>query len=245
MQIQGRALVLLTALGTLAGVPAAGAQVRTPVLPVPAMGTTVVATGDATVRHAPDRAFVTLAVESRAPRPADAQQANAAVMTRVQQKLEALGLPKSAIETTAYDLQQEADYENGKRIPKDFLATNAIQVTVDDLGRVGTVIDTAVGAGATNVRGVRFDLKDRSGVEREALRQAVADAKLNAEALASGAGMTLDRIVRIDSTGAVSTPRPVNTALLRAAPEAAPTPIAPGDLEIHAHVTLTAVLKQD
>ena len=245
MQLQqGHALALTAALCALAVAPAmARAQGPASMMPPSGPFATVVTAGDAVVRHAPDRAFVTVAVESRAARPTDAQRQNAVVMTAVHEKLAALGLPKSAVETTSYDLQQEFTYENGKQTPKDFLATNTIQITIDDLATVGTIVDATVGAGATSVRGVRFDLKDRASVEREALRLAVIDAKARAEALAEAAGMTVERIVRIDSVGAATTPRPMVAGVLRAAPEEAKTPITPGDLEIRAHVTLTAALK--
>ena len=34
---------------------------------------------------------------------------------------------------------------------------------MDEVARAGDVLDAAVGSGATNVSGVRFDLKDRDG----------------------------------------------------------------------------------
>ena len=69
------------------------------------------------------------------------------------------------------------------------------------------MLDAVVQAGATSIGGVRFDLKDRAGAEREALRLAVADARARAEAAAAGAGRTIDRVLRIDDTRR-ETPRP-------------------------------------
>ena len=53
-----------------------------------------------------------------------------------------------------------------------------------NLPKVGEILDLAVGAGATSVTGVRFDLKDRSGAEREALKRAVEDARAPGQAAA-------------------------------------------------------------
>ena len=76
--------------------------------------------------------------------------------------------------------------------------------------RVGEILDLAVGSGATNVSGVRFDLKDRDAAEREALRLAVADARTRAEAAASGANLRVDRVLRIEEQRAVvEPPRPM------------------------------------
>src|SRR5690242_3769958 len=148
----------------------------------------IVCEGNSTVRHAPDRALVTLSVESRAARPAEAQQQNAQAMTALQSKLTSLGIPAASVQTIAYNLQQEFDYQNGKQVPRDFLAAHTIEVIVDDINRVGAITDAAVQSGATSVRDIRFDLRDRAGAEREALRRAVADARANAEAMAAGAG---------------------------------------------------------
>ena len=97
-------------------------------------------------------------------------------------------------------------------------------------------------AGATAVDNIRFDLKDRERVEREALRMAVADARARATAAAAGAGLSVDRVLRIDEQG-VSSPPPrrlfrENATVAQAAP-----PIQAGEMEIRAHVTLTSILK--
>ena len=71
---------------------------------------------------------------------------------------------------------------------------------IDAIERVGELLDAFVDAGATTVTGVRFDLKDRAGAEREALRMAVADARARADAIASAAGRSIDRVFRISDT---------------------------------------------
>lgn len=203
----------------------------------------IVCEGASTVRHAPDRAIVSLAVESRAARPAEAQQQNAQAMTALQSKLTSLGIPPSSVQTIAYNLQQEFDYQNGKQVPRDFLATHTIEVMVDDVNRVGAVLDAAVQSGATSVRDVRFDLRDRAGAEREALRRAVADARANAEAMAAGAGGHVGAIVRLESTTTTPVlPRPVMGIAAAPRQEMVQTPVAAGELEIRGRVRLTVVL---
>ena len=82
-------------------------------------------------------------------------------MTAVQQKLVAAGIPKDAIRTLAYDLQLESDWVNGRQVPRGYVARNTIEVRLDDITRVGEVIDIAVTSGANAVHNVRFDLKER------------------------------------------------------------------------------------
>jgi hypothetical protein len=209
----------------------------------PAQPDVIVTTGEAVVRRAPDRAFITVIVETRAKGPRDAQRLNAETMTAVQQRLERARVAKDAVRTQGYDLQQEFDFTGGKRVPREFVARNAIDVRVDEIGRVGELLDIAVQGGATALGGVRFDLRDRDGAEREALRLAVVDARTRADAAAAGAGRSVDRVIKVEDVrdGGGSTPRPM-MAMARGA-EAATTPVEPGLVEVHARVTLTAAMK--
>jgi uncharacterized protein YggE len=206
----------------------------------------VVVSGEAVLRAAPDRAFVTLSVESSDKDPKAAQLRNATVMNAVQEKLRAAGIAKEAVRTLSYDLQLEYDFDKGKRTPRGYTARNTVEIRLDDVARVGEIIDLSVGAGANAVTGVRFDLKDRASLERDALRQAVAEAKLRAEAAAGGAGVTIESIERIEESGGTPpAPRPVAMAMRVAAPEgAAPeTAISAGELEVRAQVQLSARIK--
>ena len=61
----------------------------------------VVTAGEGIVKRAPDRAWVTIAAESRAKTPAEVQKLNADAMSAVMQKLKGMGLPAEAIRTAA------------------------------------------------------------------------------------------------------------------------------------------------
>jgi uncharacterized protein len=223
----------------LAAAKTAGAQTPGPAQDLPV----VVSTGEAIVKRAPDRAFVSIAAESRAKTSRDAQKLNAEAMTSVLGKLKAAGIPADAIQTTGYDIQPEFDYANGKQTVRGYVARNSIEVRVDELPKLGDILDIAVGAGATSVAGVRFDLKDRTGAEREALQLAVEDARARANAAAAGAGMKVDRVVRIEEqrTNVMPPPRPM--VAMRAEAQAPTTPVVAGELEIRAAVILTAAIR--
>ena len=169
---------------------------------VPANAPPVIVTvGRSTVRVAPDRAFVSVATEATAPAPAAAQQQIAQTMTAVRAALRAARIPDEAVKTQAYGLNEEIEFRDGKRVVRGYRARNSIEVRVDEIPRVGEVIDAAVKAGANAVNDIRFDLKDRDGAEREALKRAVVDARARADALAAGAGVTITGIVRVDEQG--------------------------------------------
>jgi uncharacterized protein len=201
----------------------------------------VVTRGQSTVRKAPDRAFLILATEVRAKQPAEAQQKNAEMMTAVRQRLAKL-VPPDTIRTLSYLLQEEFDHVNNRRVSRGYRASNTIEVRIDDIARTGEVIDAAVGSGITTVNNVRFDLKDRDGAEREALKLAVADAWARAEAAAAGANLKLAGVARIEEEGRVR-PIPMGRMAMEMATAQADTPITPGEIEIEATVTLTAAIR--
>ena len=205
----------------------------------------VVTSGEAEVKRAADRAWVSVNAESRSRDPKEAQRANAEAMNAVIQKLKSLALSGDAIRTTSVELQPEFDYANGRQTLKGYVARNTIEVRVDDIARVGEVISSAVGSGATSVGELRFDIKDRDEAEREALRLAVQSARSRADAAASGAGMRVERIVRVEDHRVVTPePRPMMARQAMAVEGAVPdTPVAPGNLSIRAMVTLTAAIK--
>jgi uncharacterized protein len=203
----------------------------------------VVTTGSAILKRAPDRAFVNIGAEARAVAPKDAQAQNAKTMTGVRERLNALGIADAAIETRALDLQPEFDYVNNRQKLRGYVARNIVEVRVDDVTRVGEIIDASVEAGANSIHEIRFDLKDRATVERDALKAAVADALARASALASGAGKTIDRIVTIEEQRAEMIPMQRTATFARAELAQAQTPVAPGEVEIRATVTVTAAIK--
>lgn len=203
--------------------------------------------GQAVIKRAPDQAFVSIAAESRATLPADAQRANAEAMQSVNSALSKAGLPSDAIRTTAFSLQPDMEYTNGRSRVRGYIARNQVEVRVDDLRKISAVLDAAGTSGATSIAGLRFDIKDRASLERDALKMATEEAMTRAKAMASGAGRDLGAVVRIDDQYQ-STPTPMYS--MRAAggggggtmamPE---SPVNPGELEIRAQVMLTVVIR--
>jgi uncharacterized protein YggE len=211
--------------------------------PAPAV---IVTTGEAIVKKAPDRAWVTVGAESRARTPQEAQRLNTEAMTAVIDRLKAAGIAPDAIQTTGYTLQPEFDYAGGKQNLRGYVARNQVQVRVDALAKTGDVIGAVVASGATTVSGVRFDLKDRDTVEREALRIAVRDARRRADAAASGAGVEIDRVIRIEEhrdMGEIDRPMPI--PVMAAAREVAQSavPLEGGEIEVRSRVTMIAAIK--
>ena len=138
-------------------------------------------------------------------------------MTAVQQRLTQARVPKDAIRTLGYDLEQEFDVMQGRRVPREFVARNTIEVRVDEIARVGELLDVAVQGGATSVSGVRFDIQDRAA---DRARRPAPGGRRRTEPRRRGRGRrrtrTVDRVSIEDSRdGVVAPPRPMMTLARR------------------------------
>ncbi len=208
-------------------------------------GDLAIASGEGRVTRAADQAFVTVASEARSRQPREAQAQNATVAEAIRTRLQAFALPADAIRTLSVSMQPQFDWANGKQTLRGYVATNMIEVRLDDVTKVGEVVDAVVAAGATRVTGVRFTLKDMAGAEREALALASASALDRARAMAKGVGRDVDRVIRLDETG--SSPMPPPPVMMRMAEavsaDAPTTPVTAGDIEVRVSVTVHAVLR--
>jgi len=200
--------------------------------------------GEAVIRVEPDRAYAAFAAESRAATATQAQQAEAKAMTAMREQVGKAGIPDTAVRTLAYDLQLEFDYVGGKQAPRGYVARHTIEVRVDDIAKLGDLVGRVVESGAASVSGIRFDVKARDDLEREALRKAVEDARARADAAAAGAGTSVAGVIRIDEQRTFDHPQPRMMGRAMAAEmTTAASPIAGGEIEIRGVVTLTTALK--
>jgi uncharacterized protein YggE len=212
--------------------------------PQPPGPAVIVTSGEGVVKQAPDRAWVTIGAESHAKTAQEAQRANTDAMTAVIDRIKTAGIAADAIQTSGYNLQPEFDYVNGKQSLRGYVARNQVQVRVDALAKTGEIMTAVVANGATTVSGVRFDLKDREGAERQALGLAVRDARRRADALAGGANVTIERVIRIEEQRDMDMPRPMamsGMSMMKA--EGAPVPLEAGEIEVRARVTMTAAIR--
>jgi hypothetical protein len=113
-----------------------------------------------------------------------------------------------------------------------------VQVTMDDLARISNVIDAATQAGANEVGGVQFTLRDQDAVRAEALRRAAARARSDADVLAAALGLKVVRVLSVEVNGAPRVPM-MRTMNMATAAAKAETPVESGTLEVTADLVLT------
>jgi uncharacterized protein len=210
-----------------------GALAQQPVL------SSIRVTADARVSAQPDRAQIDIGINSRAPHSQEAAEQNARA---VQAMLDAVrqAVPAAQLKTISYSLNPNYDYHPGSEPTiNGYLAANVVQATVDDLARIGPVIDAATRAGANHVNGIHFTLRDEEAVRTEALRQAALKARAQADALAQALGLKLVRVLTVEEDSPRITPLFHPVARAAGVSSQVATPVEAGTLEIAADVTLT------
>lgn len=198
-------------------------------------------TGTGEARAQPDQAIADFGVETQAVTAQAAAAENAQRMERVIAALVRAGVPRDRIETRDYNVFPDYDPQPrpdaAEPRVRGYRVMNTVMVTMDDITRVGAVIDAALAAGANRVNGVRFGLRDPQAFRQRAIDDAVRRARADAEALAAALGVTLGQ-VREAYTADVGMPQPVMMQRMEMADAAASTPISPGEQTVRATVII-------
>ena len=197
--------------------------------------------GDSQVTAKPDRVQIDIGATTHASSSQEAAVQNAhqvdAVLAAVRK-----AAPAAVLRTISYSLNPNYRYHpnGGDPAIDGYTATNVVQVTLDDLAKIGPVIDAAAQAGANHVQGIQFTLRDQDAVRAEALRQAAAKARAEAEVLAQALGLKIVRVLTVEETSPRVGPVRVFAGTPRAAAAAVtPTPVEAGTLDVNAEVTLS------
>lgn len=193
----------------------------------------------------PDLAVFSAGVTSQAKTASEALTANSTDMNRVVATLRKAGIADKDIQTSAISLNpiygQPVVGPNGvvQQEPRivGYQATNTVTVKQRELKQFGKVLDTLVAAGANQINGPSFQLDNPDAALDEARSSAMRKARARAELYASAAGLKVVRIVSISESGGYVPPMPVAYAKV-SMPEAASTPVAPGEVEANVNVTV-------
>jgi uncharacterized protein YggE len=187
--------------------------------------------GNGSVSGVPTSASFSFGVDVRA------ASAKAAIAANAREMRQVIAAVKSAggrdIGTQSVSLSQVFT-NNGE--PSGFAASNLVTATIG-LDKAGALIDAAVEAGANQVNGPTMSVADQSSLYRQALKAAMADARLSAETLAAAAGRSLGKVTTVVESGG-TTPEPM---FAKAAADSG-TPIEAGTQETTAQVTVTFAL---
>jgi uncharacterized protein len=197
-------------------------------------------TGDAVVTAKPDRALIDVGVLTQEKQSQNAVAQNAKQLESIVTALHKLLGADADIKTINYALNPDYQYRpiGGKSSVSSYTALNVVRVTLDDLEKIGAVIDTATQAGANHIESVRYTVRDQQVLHSQAVREAALKARASADALAAALNLKIVRIVSVDDGGDASPPGP-DPAELRDPGGPAPAPVQSSSFVVTANVTLT------
>jgi len=186
----------------------------------------------------PDRASLSLGVTAKAPTAAQALQQDSQAMTQVLAALRGLGVQDRDIRTSGLNVQGQYTFApNQPQRLTGYQASNRLTVAVQDISRLGPLVDAAVAAGATEVSGINFALKDAKGAEDQARLEAIKAVAAKAELYAKAAGYRVARLVTLsEGEGASPRVRGVVEDVVVTGSRIASTPIAGGDIDVRVQV---------
>ncbi len=119
----------------------------------------------------------------------------------ITQSVKDFGIDASDIQTQSMSVYQRQNtiYDNGvqKNVPGQWDVNNTIAITLRDVARASALADLLTKGGATNVYGPNFQLDTSKAAEDALTADAIANAKVKAEAMAAASGTTLDQVVSV------------------------------------------------
>jgi uncharacterized protein YggE len=201
---------------------------------------TIVVSGTGRVAVQPDVADLRLGVTVAKPTVEAARGEAAATMDAILRAVDGAGVARADVRTAMLSVQPRYDYRDGRApVLTGYEIANVVEVSVRDLSALGDVIDATLTAGATSMDALSFRLADPRPAEREARRQAMAEARARADVLAEAAGVTVQGVSDIVDGQPVRPPGPVAKAERMALAADAGTPVEAGTLEVAVTVSVT------
>lgn len=143
------------------------------------------------------KARFTIGAVARADKAKDAGLRVATMLNAVRDALVRMGLDRNSLPSAGYSVGLEET--DGPRQPKAYVASSLLSVELANLEQLGTVIDTGLSAGATDVSEIRFLPRDADAARAQALELALVQARRDAEALAKAAGGRLGVLISVST----------------------------------------------
>jgi len=141
--------------------------------------------GNSQIEVKPDYAKIQVEVTTQSEDLSDAQRENSLKMNQVIQSLLALGIDRNDVQTALFNVFPRYDYIEGKQVFRGYEVSNAINVEVHDIDKIGIVIDTAIRNGANRISQLEFKLENDSQYYQRALQLALQNAHEKANAISA------------------------------------------------------------
>lgn len=150
--------------------------------------------GNGTVYLTPDIAYIYIGVHTEEPAIATAVSINNTQTQALVDALKNAGVATVDIQTSNFSVYKSYDKLTGQQTGTPYAVDNTVYVTVRDLTTLGSLLNTAVEAGANNINSITFDVADKTAAMAQARQKAMANASSLASELSQTAGVKLGEI---------------------------------------------------
>lgn len=197
--------------------------------------------GKGEVMIKPDIAFIAISVETDSDSAFSASNENAKKMQRVVKEIKLAIGKDDKISTSGYNLSPRYEYNKSARQSEliGYRASNRLNIETKKIKKLGEIIDKSISAGANKVDSLSFGSSNSDESRRQALANAVKDARKTAQIVADASGVKLLKILTISPSYNYPIPLRRDFAVAgKMAMESAPTQIEAGELTITANVNI-------
>jgi len=216
-----------------------------PGMPPMQMPRTISVSGTGTIDATPDIARLSLAVQRRDTNMQVARDATIKVSKAFLALCTKLGIPENKIRTSGLTIQPEYrwDEKENKQVFTGYFVQRQLQVEINDLDKLGNVIEGAIDAGVNEVSPPALDSSKRKDLNRDALAAATADATANAERIATSLGVKLGPVRTVVAGGSAPPPMPMQemrvSAMAMSDASAKSANYVPGEISFESRVDAT------
>lgn len=142
-----------------------------------------------------------------------AQVENARILNDLIRNLRYLGFDDEDIQYSNYYSGEYGEWQNGKYVNNGYQVSQTVTIKMKEFSKVSDVITNVIDAGA-GVQSVQFELSNEKKQDEQAKVAELAsqDARKKAEAIASGQGKRLGRLVELRTDNLSYRPYPIYVA---------------------------------
>jgi uncharacterized protein YggE len=163
------------------------------------MERTIAVNGTGSVTASPDVAYINIGVHTENADPKEALTSNTTQAQDVVDAIKALGVAGEDIQTSNFYVYPSYEYgPMGETLGTKYIVDNTVYVTVRDLTKLGEMLQAVVTSGANNINGITFDIIDKDTLASEARKQAVENARKQAQDIADAAGVELGELMYVN-----------------------------------------------
>ena len=209
---------------------------------------TITVNGTGTVSVLPDKATITMSIVAQDADLSKAQGRASKVTADVLEMTDRMDIPRDKVSTTGASVRPDYRWnrDTNEQELRGYIASRHITVEIDELDKLGEVVEGAVKAGVNQVTPPQLDTSKRKATYRLALQAAAEDARANAVQLAETLGANLGPVMSINAGSNVQQPpMPFRGANMAMAAESADASQSYNPAELSVDATVTVVFELD